>query len=66
MIGTYTIVKLVTWMWNTINTKSPYSGKNLNDPDRKKFTDGKDSRLDFLLSMSTMFKEMDNSYGVSV
>ena len=61
MIGTYTFVKLVTRMWNILNTKSPESAKRLNDPDREKFTDCQDSRLDFILRMATMFKEMDNS-----
>ena len=45
MIGTYTFVKLVTRMWNILNTKSPESAKRLNDPEREKFTDCQDSRL---------------------
>ena len=62
MAGTYKFVQLVTRMWNILNTKSPESAKRLNDPDREKFVDGQDSRLAFLLKMSTMFKEMDNSH----
>ena len=52
MIGTYTFVKLVTRMWNILNTKSPKSAERLNNPDREKFTECQDSCLDFLLSMA--------------
>ena len=61
MEGTYTFVKVVTRMWNILNIRSPDTAKRMNDPDREKFTDPKDPRLDFLLQMATMFKEMDNS-----
>ena len=37
------------------------SAKRLNDPDHEKFTDTNAPRLDFLLKMATIFKEMDNS-----
>ena len=33
----------------------------MNDSEREKVTDPNDPRLDFLLKMATMFKEMDNS-----
>ena len=33
----------------------------MNDPDSDKCTDHNDPRLDFLLKMATIFKEMDNS-----
>ena len=61
MEGTYKFVQLVTRMWHILNTRSPESAKRLNDPDREKFSDAEDPRLEFILKMSTMFKEMDNS-----
>ena len=48
-------------MWNILNIRSCDIAVRLNDPDRKKFTDPNDPRLDFLLKMATMFKQMDNS-----
>jgi hypothetical protein len=61
MEGTAKFVKLVTRMWNMLNIRSCDIAVRLNDPDREKFTDPNDPRLDFLLKMATMFKEMDNS-----
>ena len=54
-------VRCVTRMWNILNIKSTDIGYRLNDPDGEKITDLNDPRLDFLLKMATMFKEMDNS-----
>ena len=34
MVGTYTFIKLVTRMWNILNTRSSESAKRLIDPDR--------------------------------
>ena len=59
--GTLKFVQLVTKMWNILNIRSPDISYRLNDPNRRKFTDPSDPRLDFLTKMSTMFKEMDNS-----
>ena len=61
MEGTAKFVNYVTRMWNILNTKSCDIAVRLNDPDRQKFTDPNDYRLDFLLKMATMFKSMDNS-----
>ena len=61
MEGTYTFVKLVTRVWNILNIRSPEAAKRTNDPDPEKFTDPEDPRLDVLLQMATMFKEMGNS-----
>ena len=46
-------------MWNILNISSCYSGSRLNDPDREPFKDCRDPRLDFLLQMATMYKQMD-------
>ena len=58
---TLKFVQYVTKMWNILNIRSPDTSYRLNDPNRKKFTDPSDPRLDFLLKMSKMFKEMDSS-----
>ena len=59
--GAMKFVRYVTRMWNILNIRSTDIGYRLNDPDREKFTDPNDPRLDFLSKMVTMFKEMDNS-----
>ena len=61
MEGTSKFIKLVTRMWNILNIRSCDIAARLNDPDRETFTDPNDPRLDFLLKMATMFKQMDNS-----
>ena len=61
MHDTATFVELVTRMWKILNIKSPDAAKQLNDPDREKFTSVDDPRLDFLLRMAKMFKLMDAS-----
>ena len=61
MEGTHIFVKLVTRMWNILNIRSCDTARRLNDPDREKFTDPNDPRLNFLLKMATMFKKMDCS-----
>ena len=61
MEGTAKFVKYVTRMWNILNIKSCDIAVRLDDPDRQTFTDPNVSRLDFLLQMATMFKQMDNS-----
>ena len=48
-------------MWNILNIRSSKSANSLNDPEHEKFTEPNDPRLNFLLKMATMFKEMDNS-----
>ena len=60
--GTQKFVKYVTKMWNILNIRSTDIAYRLNDPDRKIITDPFDPRLDFLLKMGRMFKEMDNSF----
>ena len=59
MEGTAKFVKYVTRIWNILNIKSCDIAVRLNDPDRQKFTDPKNSRLNFLLKMATMFQKMD-------
>ena len=54
-------VKNVTRMWNILNIRSNEIGYRLNEEDRKPFYDLSDPRLDFLLRMATIFKQMDNS-----
>ena len=49
-------------MWNILNIRSCYSGSRLNDPDRESFKDRHDPRLDFLLQITTMYKQMDSSF----
>ena len=61
MRGTAYFVKNVTRMWNILNIRSNEIGYRLNDQDRKPFYDQSDRRLDFLLRMATVFKQMDNS-----
>ena len=46
-------------MWNILNIRSSKNANRLNDPEREKFTNPDDPRLDFLLKMATMFEEMD-------
>ena len=55
-------VRYVTRIWNILNIRSCYSGSRLNDPDRESFKDCRDPRLDFLLQMATMYKQMDCSF----
>ena len=57
----YAFIKQVNRMWYIINIRLVKSEIHLNDPDRKKITDPNDPRLNFLLKIATMFKEMDNS-----
>lgn len=52
--GTLKFVTFVTIMWNILNIRSPDISYRLNDPNRRKFTDPSDPRLDFLLNMSIM------------
>lgn len=58
-IDTALFVELVTRMWKMLNIKSPSAARNLNDPDREKFSSEDDPRLDFLLRMARSFKLMD-------
>ena len=62
MEGTLKFVRYVTRIWNILNIRSCYSGSRLNDPDREPFKDCRDPRLDFLLQMATMYKQMDCSF----
>ena len=43
-----------------MNIKSPQAGKHLNDSDRERFVSKTDPRLDFLIKMATMLKNMDS------
>ena len=52
-------IELVVDMWNCLNIKCPGAGQKLQDPNREKFTEQNDARLDFLKDMATMFKQMD-------
>ena len=58
---TASFVRNVTKMWNILNIRSISIGYRLKDNDRLPFTDVNDKRLDFLLRMATIFKQMDNS-----
>ena len=54
-------MRLVTRFWNIINIRSPDAATRLNDPDREKFTNDNDPRLEFLTQLAKMFKQMDSS-----
>ena len=60
-LGTASFVAHVTKMWEILNIKSPREARKLNDPNRKKFDDVDDPRLDYLHRIATSFKLMDNS-----
>ena len=51
--GTSIFVERVTGLWKILNIRSLGAAKNLNDPDRMKFTDGNDERLIFWSEMAT-------------
>ena len=59
--GTENFVKNVTRLWHMLNIRSTSIGHRLNDVDRLPFSDPNDERLDFVLRMATIFKQMDNS-----
>lgn len=54
-------VCLITRMWNMLNIKSPDAGRNLNDPDRDRFSSDSDTRFDFLLRIASSLKLMDSN-----
>ena len=61
LYDTAIFIEKVMKIWNILNVKSPWDGKNLNDPDRFPIKDPNDERLDFLLKMATSMKLMDTS-----
>ena len=60
MERTHMFVQLVSRLWDILNTRSSDAAK-LKVSDSKKVTAPNDLRLDFLLQMATVFKEMEIS-----
>lgn len=53
MLRTRIFLQLVTGTWNILNTRSPDAAKRTKDPDREKYINPNDYRLDSLLEMAT-------------
>ena len=48
-------------MWNILNVKGPWEGRNLNNPDEYPVSEPNDERLGFLVRMGTSLKLMDTA-----
>ena len=48
-------------MWNILNVKGPWEGRNLNNPDKYPVSEPNDERLDFLTRMGTSLKLVDTA-----
>ena len=54
-------VRAVTNLWNCLNVKKKYTGKNLNDKNRYPFESVDDVRFQNILNIAEKFKEMNTS-----
>ena len=53
MLRTRIFLQLVTGTWNILNTRSPDAAKRTKDPNREKYINPNDYRLDILLQIAT-------------